>query len=264
MPRIKSNRKSSEGGINNNDNDTKKLDPKYNPELIATLIKELGSRVDMQCNQIATETDFSILQLRNQFQLELLKLPTSVKKMSLKKFRDEFGENFSLIPGDGRAATSATSHSTTTDASAATSKSRLPFAPVPSFNSSSNIVASSSTSTAAPMTAQKPINPANSVFETPMLARGNITIRAPKEGEKILSENGSPLGEFATAVKAPRPADSIVPQTPGVFVPLKSGEVLDVENTDLQSLDPKLKADALVQMQTMMDNMKRMMDKMKT
>ena len=115
------------------------------------------------------------------------------------------------------------------------------------------------------MTAQKPMNPANTVFETPMLARsGNITIRAPKEGEKILSENGSPLGEFATAVKAPRPLnETMVPQTPGVFVPLKSGEVLDVENTDLQSLDPTLKADALVQMQTMMDNMKRMMDKMK-
>lgn len=246
MPRVKNNRKSTES---ENDASIKKLDPKYNPDLIASLIKELGSRVDMQCSQIATETDFSILQLRNQFQLELLKLPTSVKKMSLKQFREQYGENFSLIPGDGRAATATE-----------TGKSRMPFAPVPTFNSSSNIAPSS---TPAPMTAQKPINPAHSVFETPMLPRGNITIRAPKEGEKILSENGSPLGEFATAVKAPRPAEALVPQTPGVFVPLKSGEVLDVENTDLQSLDPKSKADALAQMQAMMDNMKRMMEKMK-
>lgn len=261
MPRIKGNRKSSDGGGEGNDanDDTnmKKLDPKYNPELIATLIKELGTRVDERCHQITSATDFSILQLRNQFQLELMKLPKSVKKMSLKKFRDEFGENFSLIPGDGQAIPSTISN---TASAAEASKSRLPFAPVPSFNSSSNVPSSS---IPAPMTAQKPSNPTSSVFETPMLARGNITIRAPKEGEKILSENGSPLGEFATAVKAPRPAESMVPQTPGVFVPLKSGEVLDVENTDLQSLDPKLKADALVQMQTMMDNMKRMMDKMK-
>ena len=39
--------------------------------------------------------------------------------------------------------------------------------------------------------------------------------RAAREGEMILSVNGSPLGEFSTVIKIPKENNSIVPPTPG-------------------------------------------------
>ncbi len=53
------------------------------------------------------------------------------------------------------------------------------------------------------------------------------TARPPREGEVILSANGYPLGEFTKVKKAPKAGgSSIVPPTPGGFVPLgKSGKI---------------------------------------
>ena len=41
------------------------------------------------------------------------------------------------------------------------------------------------------------------------------SLRAAREGEMILSVNGSPLGEFSTVVKMPKENNSIIPLTPG-------------------------------------------------
>lgn len=88
--------------------------------------------------------------------------------------------------------------------------------------------------------------------------------RNPREGEMLLSANGSPLGEFQTVVKAGRPGPKIaVPATPGLFVPLQTGDVLDMDNADIDSMSQDVKQDALAKMQEMMANMQALMDKLK-
>lgn len=100
----------------------------------------------------------------------------------------------------------------------------------------------------------------NLILQTPS-SKFNVsaTARHPREGEVILSKNGSPLGEFTTCVKAPRP--NTVPATPGVYVPLSTGDIIDMEN--ISSLPDDLKTDALEKMQIMMNNMQTVMNRMK-
>ena len=86
-------------------------------------------------------------------------------------------------------------------------------------------------------------------------------LRQPREGEYIVSANGSPLGEFNTVVK-PKGGISIIPQTPGVYVPLSSGEIVDVENVDISALSQDAKMDAYNKMKDMMSSMQALMAKL--
>ena len=85
-------------------------------------------------------------------------------------------------------------------------------------------------------------------------------MRKPKAGEIILSENGSPLGEFTATVVKEKSSRTLVPSTPGVHVPLSDGQVLNIDNVD--TMDTEEKEDALVKMQAMMDNMALLMEKL--
>ena len=105
-------------------------------------------------------------------------------------------------------------------------------------SSSSSSSSSTAAAAAAPAgTASKPTRAAaadaaaKGVYATPaggkagggtkLLAPTGTAMRHPREGEKILSANGSPLGDFQTVVKAPKSSGSlIVPPTPSVMVPL--------------------------------------------
>ena len=87
-------------------------------------------------------------------------------------------------------------------------------------------------------------------------------MRNPREGEKILSVNGSPLGDFKTVIKAPKQVGSIIPATPGVFIPLASGDVVDLENLDLDKISLDQKEDALMKMQEMMNSIQMCMSKL--
>ena len=218
------------------------IDVQYNPDIVAGLLQELGEQVDLKCSQIQTDTDFIIMQLQQQFQIELIKIPTQIKKMPLSKFREQSGDSLDLIPkpnsnsgGDG--------------------KMRPPL-----FQSNLNHQNISNNNSNSSSVMETP-------FAKPFQAKTTIlgtAIRAPKEGEFILSANGSPLGGFITAQKPIRQPDAscIVPQTPGVFVPLKSGEIVDIENIDVTKLDKFAKDDALAQMQAMVDNMQKLMTKL--
>jgi hypothetical protein len=224
------------------------VDVQYNPDIIAGMLQDLELDVDSRCMQIQKEIDFMATSIQQAFHLELIKLPTQVKQMSLSKFKQEFGDNLETVTKVAIAGT--------------TSKSR----PV-STTSSRN----------APMSAVKTTRN-NSVFQTPSnpgktssLMPGTA-MRAPREGEIILSSNGSPLGEFATAVKAPRIGKSAlglgapssipdtVPQTPG-YLTLQTGDVVALD--DVETLPEEMKDDALAKMQAMMENMQAMMSKLK-
>ena len=224
-------------------NGSAQIDVQYNPDIVAGLLQELGEQVDLKCSQIQTDTDFIIMQLQQQFQIELIKIPTQIKKMPLSKFRDQYGDSLDLMPkqnsnsgGDG--------------------KMRPPL-----FQSNlnhQNINNNNNSKNANVME-----TPFAKPFQTKTTLLGTA-IRAPKEGEFILSANGSPLGGFITAQKPIRQPDAscIVPQTPGVFVPLKNGEIVDIENIDVSKLDKFAKDDALAQMQAMVDNMQKLMSKL--
>jgi hypothetical protein len=84
----------------------------------------------------------------------------------------------------------------------------------------------------------------------------------------MLSENGSPLGEFQTVKKAARPAGTgIVPATPGVFVPLKDGVVVDIAELgiqDIENLAPAERAETLNKLEETMSNMQALMEKLRS
>jgi len=62
--------------------------------------------------------------------------------------------------------------------------------------------------------------------------------------------------KLAAAMKA------AVPATPGLFVPLQTGEVLDIESANIESMSHDVKQEALKQMQEMMANMAAIMAKL--
>ena len=217
---------------------TDQIDVQYNPDIITSLISELAQQVDVKCAQIQKDSDFLATSIQQDFNLELIKLPKQVKQMSIKRFKEEFGFSLEAVTrgaiGGGLIVQSKSAH-------------RADH----SFGG---------------------MNRPNPVFQTPSHAHKYSSIqtpRNPKEGEQLLSQNGSPLGEFITVKKAPRIGGGalcdqipLVPPTPGVFVPLKNGEVIDMESADLENMPQEVKEETLQKMQEVMQNMQSLMAKL--
>lgn len=243
-------KKVEEGNETNNSN----LDVLYDPDTIATLLKDLHSVTESKCSQIQKDAEFMITSLEQAFQIEMIKLPNQVKQMGVKRFNEEFGGSLEEF--------------------ARRAMSMGPPMGLPSSSSSAAATAASllnknPRSSTIHYPQQENNNPNNfGAFQTPAMKRANNTTipmtaaRMPKEGEIILSVNGSPLGEFSTVKKPMREGHGIIPQTPGVFVPLKTGEVIDLDQVDVESLPTEVKNETLSQMQAMMDNMRAVMEKL--
>jgi hypothetical protein len=202
------------------DNTITTVDIHYNPDIVDGMLQDIESQTEAKCAQIKKDIDFMVTSMQQRFHLELIKLPNQVKQMKLSKFREEYGENIE--------------------------------------NVSRGIVNQNNPNI---QSAVKSTKTDSMVFQTPstrsMVAH---TPRHPREGEVILSKNGSPLGEFSTAVK-PAKQTSVVPPTPGIFVPLSTGGVVDIDS--ISTLPDDMKQDALEKMQIMMNNMQNMMMKIK-
>ena len=207
------------------------VDVQYNPDIIDGMLQDLNVDVETRCQQMQKEIEFMISSIQQAFQLELIKLPTQVKQMSLSKFKQEFGDSLESV-------------------------------------TKTSIAGTAVKAPAVPQSAAKSRRPNISVFQTPSnhsktssLLGNQTVLRAPHEGETILSTNGSPLGQFVTAVKAPRNKPGLAPpQTPG-FLTLGTGDVVAID--DVEKLPETLRDDALVKMQAMMENMQAMMLKIK-
>lgn len=221
MP-VKKNRTKKKVHRTDDDENISPIDVQYNPDIVDGLLQDIELQMEAKCSQIKKDTDFMATSVQQAFHLELIKLPTQVKQMTLKKFREEYGDSLEAVT---RGAIG---------------------------GKSSQVLSTVKKNTAY-----------NSVFQTPSGAKGsNMTTpaRNPREGEVILSKNGSPLGLFTTAVKAAKGDENgLLPQTPGIFVPLSSGEIVDMESVD--SLPEDLRDDAMKKMQDMMSNMQSMMEK---
>jgi hypothetical protein len=220
------------------------IDIQYNPDIVASLIDDLGQTLEAKCSQIQKDSDFLSTSIQQAFHLELIKLPTQVKQMSIKRFKEEFGYSLSAVTKGAMG---------------------KPVA-VAKFTGNSR---------------------SSRVFETPSQKAGAgvglskfgvaPTPRNPKEGEVLLSQNGSPLGEFTTVKKAPREGNALcdkvsqnnshnnhtnhgpVPPTPGVT--LKNGRVIDMDS-DIDNLSVEAKAETLQKMQEVMQNMQSLMAKL--
>lgn len=190
----------------------KDIDVQYNPDILANLLKDLQAHTNSKCAQIERDADFMIASMQQAFNLEMIKLPTQVKQMSVRRFKEEFGCSLEAV---------------TRGAMAGHDRSLM-----------------------------------DKGLMTPAGKKVNYShARNPREGEVILSMNGSPLGSFSTVKKVRPTGHDIVPPTP--MVTLKNGDVLDLEEVDVEELSEETKADALQQMVAVMDNMRSLMDKLK-
>ena len=192
------------------------VDVMYNPDIIGSVLNDMESQMTTKCQQLQREADFMCTTIKQKFQVEIIKLPKDVKKMSLTRFKEEFGDSIgAVISGKSIAANRDRAH---TDFQTPSGKNRA-------------------------------------IAQTP-----GTMMRKPKAGEMILSENGSPLGEFTATVVKEKSTKALVPSTPGLYVPLSDGKMLDIEDVD--AMDTEAKEDALAKMQAMMDNMQLLMEKL--
>ena len=198
------------------------VDVLYNPDIIGSVLDDMESQMTGKCQQLQRDADFMCTTIMQKFQVEIIKLPKDVKKMSLARFKKEFGDNIGAVISGKSAASSSSSRR----------QQRASEFKTPSGKN-------------------------RPVAQTP-----GTMARQPKAGELILSENGSPLGEFTATVVKEKSKRTLIPSTPGVHVPLSDGQVLDMDNVDVAAMDTEAKEDALAKMQAMMDNMALLMEKL--
>ena len=219
----------------------KPIDVQYNPDIVDGLLRELHLKVEAKCSQLQKDSDFMTISIQQAFHLELIKLPAQVKNMSLERFKHEFGDSMEAV-----------------------SRSAI-GGPL----TKSNVLKSTPSTFGSAVKSNRPNAKA---FQTTSGGQKNVSnglptaMRNPKEGEKIVSMNGSPLGDFRTVVKSAKPGgfgrSLVVPSTPGVFIPLESGAVIDLDKIDITSLSKDHKEDALAKMQAMMASIQNCIVKM--
>ena len=188
--------------------------------------------MNAKCAQMQKEAAFSCSSIRQSFKLELIKLPKDVKKMSLTRFREEFGDNIGNVIKSTVGSNSEKGRTTS--------------------SKSTGIGGSRSGSF------QTPSGKNNRASALMSLETPGTSARRPKAGEMILSENGSPLGEYEDTVIKSNPNRTLAPPaTPGIHVPMTN-----FENVDVNSMDQEAKDDALAKMQAMMNSMQLLMTKL--
>ena len=214
------------------------IDVHYNPEIVTSLITDLSLQVDSKCDQIQKDSDFMITSIQQAFHLELIKLPSQVKQMSVRAFIDQYGGDIFNITKGGMGSSTASQKRGSTAAT-------------------TNILTNSSRYN------QKVLN---TPLATNKKKGAHVAMRNPREGEIILSANGSPLGEFTTVKKAPANGskiDSFVPQTPGVYLPLRTGEIIDLDSVDIQALSKEEKEDIETYLRTVSKNIEGIASKLR-
>jgi hypothetical protein len=257
------------------------VDVQYNPEILNSVLQDLELQVNAKCAQIQKDADFMCTSIKQAFHLELIKLPNQVKTMSLERFRSEFGDSLEAVTrgamgmGNKVANSSSRENHNTNNRQASSSS---------SSSKSSTGSHKSSSSSSNPTVFQTPSGSKSKVAQTP-----GTVVRKPREGEVLLSANGSPLGAYeggavidGTAVKSRvGPAQTpthhtssivaSVPATPGTMhVPLSSGGVVVVDlegksgldDASIAGMSKSVKLDALAKMQAMMANMQSLMEKL--
>lgn len=231
MPPKKKSTKKKDARLSEDDVNPGQLDCQYNPDIIDDLLRDLLATLNAKIEQLQQDSDFLATSIQQDFHLELIKIPTAVKQMTMKRFKEEFGFSTEAF----------TRGAIVGNQTQAKSSSR-------GDHSFGGLRANSSR-----------------VMQTPASHKHTSHARMPREGELLLSENGSPLGEFQTVKKAARPGAGVVPPTPGVFVPMKDGvvDIADLAAQDIENLAPAERAETLTKLEETMSNMQALMEKLR-
>lgn len=185
------------------------------------------------------------MSIKQSFHLELIKLPSQVQQMSLSRFKEQYGDSLEAMLGAALMSKPISNSSKSSIHSSTSSRSSVYASAQKSKSNNSKVF-------------QTPSNPqkgSNFVIETPSTA-----MRMAKEGETFYSANGSPIEN--TVVKPKASGKLLIPQTPGIQVPLETGEIVDIDNVDVEALSQDVKQDALAKMQAMMSSMQALMNKL--
>eukprot|EP00606_Chrysophyceae_sp_TOSAG23-5_P000477 GSChrysophyteH2.ASY1.ANO1.1527.1 assembled CDS len=237
------------------------VDVNYNPEIINSALHDLEMQMKSKCNQIQKDADFMCTSIKQAFHLELIKLPNQVKGMSMSRFRSEFGDSLEAVTreavngGRNNAKAKATAPSSTLRKSSTSSSSSSGSS---SRQSGSNAGGTSNAIFQTPSGSKSKSHTAGAGLTPGTAARK----RSAKDGEMLMSANGSPLGEWDSTAVKPKGYGSRVPSTPSVQVPLGNGDVVDIDDADIDGMTADVKQDALLKMQAMMANMQSLMDKL--
>ena len=252
------------------------IDIQFNPDMIHNLLNELQSEVNAKCLQLQKDSDSMTTSIQQAFHLELIKLPSHVKSMSLRRFRDEFGDSLEAVT---RSAIKGRFNNS--------SKSNLMLL---AGSTSSPVSTSISTSNCETLQHQhctaSQLNITRNVLGNATRIIPNI-IKNPRENDKMVLVNRAPTGDFKTIIdkkpqkklpknhcnKNPKNENSkinanlrannekMMQPTPGLLIPLESGDIIDMETLDLKSLSEQHREDAMMTMQIMMNNIQSAMSK---
>ena len=259
------------------------VDVNYNPEIINSALHDLEMQMKSKCNQIQKDADFMCTSIKQAFHLELIKLPNQVKGMSMSRFRSEFGDSLEAVTreavngGRNNAKAKASAPSSSSSRSIENSDSNIRSSGSTSCGAlrKSSTSSSSSSGSSSRQSGSNASGTSNAIFQTPSgskskshTAGAGLTPgtaarkRSAKDGEMMMSANGSPLGEWDSTAVKPKGHGSRVPSTPSVQVPLGNGDVVDIDDADIDGMTADVKQDALLKMQAMMANMQSLMDKL--
>lgn len=252
---------SCDSDVSINDENAQQIDIQYDPEFVDSLLNDLKLQIDVKCNQIQKDCDFMSTSIRQAFHLELIKLPAQVQQMSLDRFKEEFGDSLEAVTRGAMAAMLSKPKGNISNASSSSSSS-----------SNKSIYASAQKSARASSQVkvfQTPSgkNNSNYIPETPSTVQ-----RVPKEGECILSANGSPLGEYVSTVIKPKASSNsillvsnssqkIPNQQPSLVIPLDSGELIDLDSIDIDTMSQEKKTETMDKMNVLLSQMNGLMSK---
>ena len=146
---------------------------------VRSLTEELEAQVESRCAKLMEVAEDAVVALRAEYRVQLMKLPKKVRSMPLAEFRKEFGESIdaAMLSDIDRRIAAATAAGSGQQASGSGKKRK------------------------ADASADSECEPADKVPCTPSAqgakgaAPGTVS-RMPRQGEELVSANGSPLGVF--------------------------------------------------------------------
>uniref|UniRef100_A0A7S1BD52 Borealin N-terminal domain-containing protein n=1 Tax=Corethron hystrix TaxID=216773 RepID=A0A7S1BD52_9STRA len=199
-----------------------------NRESVETLIQDIEDEVNRCIDAVRRDSRNFCIRLQSDMKCELLKLPPSMRKMKLKNFNKHFGGELRLVvPSNG-----------TMERTKVRPFGLKRVRPVDNYDRTA---------------LQTPLKP------VPSLPRSLATLRAPRQGEMLMSTNGSPVNHcnemFATIKK--RKVNPGADDMPSALLEV------NVDLSMVKNLPSEAKENAWMQLKTVTDELNSIMKKIK-
>jgi len=218
---------------------------------ITAYISDLSDEVDLRCHRIQNTAETACLSLRNSLQIALMKIPKSVRRMTVKEFEEVYGgEVFKVVQSK-----------VTSELDEVLSRARAqPSTPGNNKRTNSRITRS--------------VIKGGRPMETPSKGSGGgyggvpqtpATVRAPRRGEVLLSENGSPIAQNDTViatVKKAKKNDGSGQVTSAICLEMDAGngQFINLGDHDAaKGMDEEMKKNAVSKLKNLQDEVAALM-----